>query len=133
MRSLSWTQHKSWIPIRLMGCVHTHWKIHIIEGWGNPSGIRNTVKKTRAINWKLGKIGQIISQTSTFGPKCDRIWAQWALNILWKNMLKTTWWCKHYEMEFWNWTIYCLMSYSNKRKHVRTKGDKKSHVTSRCC
>ncbi len=53
---LPWTQRKSWIPIGLMGCVHTHRRILLIKGWGNPSRIRNVVEKTREDNRKVGNI-----------------------------------------------------------------------------
>ncbi len=41
---------KRWIPIRSMGCVHTHGGILVIEGRANPSRIRNVVEKTRKVN-----------------------------------------------------------------------------------
>jgi hypothetical protein len=37
MCSLPWAQRKKWIPIGLMGCVHTNQRILIIEGWGSPN------------------------------------------------------------------------------------------------
>jgi hypothetical protein len=39
-------------------------------------------------NQKARKIGQIISQAPALGLEHDKIWAQWASNILSKNMLK---------------------------------------------
>jgi hypothetical protein len=44
-----------------MGCVHTHQKIPIIEGWGSLRHIRNVMEKTKETNQKLGKIGQTIN------------------------------------------------------------------------
>jgi hypothetical protein len=67
VRSLPWTQHKRWIPIRLMGCVCTHRRMHAIEGWGSPSCIRSVMQKTKEDNWKAGKTNQIISQNLPLG------------------------------------------------------------------
>jgi len=52
---LPWAQCKRWIPIGLMGCVHTHQKT--LEGWGSPNHIWNVMQKTRKNNWKTGKTG----------------------------------------------------------------------------
>jgi hypothetical protein len=57
MYSLPWVQHKRWTPITSMGCVHMHQRIFGIEGCGNPSCIRNVVKKDVQNNKKAGKIG----------------------------------------------------------------------------
>jgi hypothetical protein len=46
------------------------------------------MKKIGEDNQKARKIGQIINQTFTFEPKYDKIRAQWALDIMSKNMLK---------------------------------------------
>jgi len=46
------------------------------------------MEKTKEANQKFGKIGQIISQALTLGPKHDRIWAQWVSNILPESMLE---------------------------------------------
>jgi len=62
--------------------VCTHSRILTIEGWGNPNHVLNVVKKIGENNQMVGKINQIISQMPTFGPKHDKIQAQWALNIL---------------------------------------------------
>jgi hypothetical protein len=48
-------------------------------------------------------------------------------------MLEWVWWCKHCEMKSWNQTICCLMNCSNKRKHKRIGGGKRSHATLKCC
>jgi hypothetical protein len=64
-----------------MGCVHTHWKISTIEGWGNPSCIWSVVEKIGGNFWKLEKIDRSISQTSALRPKHDKIRTQWALDI----------------------------------------------------
>jgi hypothetical protein len=45
MYLLLWAQCKRWIPIRLMGYVHTHQGILTIEKCGSPSCDRNKVKK----------------------------------------------------------------------------------------
>jgi hypothetical protein len=50
MRSLPWKQRKKWIPIGSIKCVHMHWGVLVIEGWGNPSCIWNDVEKTREVN-----------------------------------------------------------------------------------
>jgi hypothetical protein len=71
-----------------MGCVHTQWKIHVIEGWGSPSHIQNVMEKIREASRKLGKIGQTINQALALGPEHDRIWAQWASNIPLESILK---------------------------------------------
>jgi len=49
------------IPIGSMGCVHTHQRMPTIEGWGNPSHVRNVVKKNGQNNQKVRKISQTIS------------------------------------------------------------------------
>jgi len=54
-------QHKRWIPIRLMGCVHTYQGILAIKGWGSPSHVWSVMEKTRGNNRKVGKIGQTVS------------------------------------------------------------------------
>jgi hypothetical protein len=68
--------------------VYTHQKIPTIEEWGNLNHIQNIVEKTKEVSQKPKKIGQIVSQTPALGPKHDKIWAQWASNILSKSMLK---------------------------------------------
>jgi hypothetical protein len=45
VHSLPWTQHNKWIPIGLMGCVHTHQRIFTIEECGSPSCIQSVVEK----------------------------------------------------------------------------------------
>jgi hypothetical protein len=131
--SSSWAQHKRWIPIGSMGCVHPHWRILATKRWGNPSRIWNTVEKTKEVGQKLRKISQIVSQTPTLALEHDKIWARWALNIMSKNMLGKVWRCKCFEMESWSQTICCPMNCSNKRKHVRTRGGRRSHGILRCC
>jgi len=46
------------------------------------------MEKTMEVSRKPRKIGQTISQTPTFRPKHDKIWAQWASNILSESMLE---------------------------------------------
>jgi hypothetical protein len=81
MHLLPWAQCKRWIPIESMGCVHMDRGIPAIEGWGSPSHIRNIVEKIGEVNWKLGKIGQIVNQTFAPMPKHDKTWAWWASDI----------------------------------------------------
>ncbi len=128
---LPWAQDKKWIPIGLMGCVHTHLGMPIIEG--SPRHIQNVVLKSGEDNWKVEKIGQVVSQTFTPRPKHDEIWAWWALDVSLKSMLEKVWWCRCFEMEPWNWTICCPMSYSNGGRHARVGGGRRSHATLRCC
>ncbi len=68
-------------------------------GVGNPSCVQNNVGKISEITKKAKKIGWVVSKTFALKPKHDKIWTQWALNILSKHMLKTVWWCKHFKME----------------------------------
>jgi hypothetical protein len=42
-------------------------------------------------NQKVEKIGGVVSQAPAFGPGHDKIWAQWALDIVSKNMLENVW------------------------------------------
>jgi hypothetical protein len=46
------------------------------------------MKKIGEDNQKVKKIGQIVNQVTTLEPKHDKIRAQWALNIMSKNMLE---------------------------------------------
>ncbi len=39
VRLLPWAQCKKRIPIKLMGCVHTHQGIPTIEGYGSPNHV----------------------------------------------------------------------------------------------
>jgi hypothetical protein len=66
--SLPWVQHKKWIPIRSMECVHTHQKIPTIDGCGSLSHVQNFVEKTREDNQKVGKTNQVVSQMPTLRP-----------------------------------------------------------------
>jgi hypothetical protein len=86
--SLPWAQRKRWIPIKSIGCVHTHWRLPKIEGWGSPSRVQNNIKKLRENNQKVGKISQIVSQVLAPGPEHDKIRARWALNLPSKNILE---------------------------------------------
>ncbi len=74
-----------------MGCVHTHQKITIIEGWGSPSCVWIDVGKIVANNQNVGKIGQVANQAFAFGLEHDKIQAWWALDILSKSMLENVW------------------------------------------
>jgi len=84
-------------------------------------------------NQKVGKVSWIVSQAPTPRPKHDKIWIWWVSDIMSKNMLERVWWCKHFEMEFWNQTICCPMSYSKGKRNVHVGGDKKSQATSKYC
>jgi hypothetical protein len=79
--SLTWVQRKKWIPIRLMGCVHTHWKMLAIKWWGGLNYIQSDVENTREDNRKVKKISRAMNQTLAPGPKHDKIWARWVSNI----------------------------------------------------
>jgi hypothetical protein len=133
MGLLPWAQRKRWIPIRSMGCVHTHRRMFAIKGWGNQSRVRNVVQKIGEDNWKVGKIGWIVNQAITLGPKHGKIQAWWALDVSLKNMLERVWWCRCFEMEFWSWTICCPMNCSNGGRHKRVGGGRSSHAALRCC
>jgi len=56
-----------------MWCMHTHWKIPTVEGWGNPSSIWNVMEKIMEANRKVGKIGWVVNQMPTFGLEHDNI------------------------------------------------------------
>jgi len=115
-----------------MGCVHTHWKILAIEGWGNPNRIRSILEKIREVSWTFRKIGRTINQTPARRSEHDRIQAWLMSEIPSKNMLEKVWWCKCSKMESLNRTIYCPMSCSNKGRHMEARGGRKSHVSLKC-
>jgi hypothetical protein len=112
---------------------HTHWKIPTIEGWGNPSSIWNVMEKNMEINRKVGKIGWVVNQMPTLGLEHDNIQVQWASNIPLENMSQKVWWCRCFKMESWSWTICCPMNYSSGGRHIRARGNRKSHATLKCC
>jgi hypothetical protein len=130
---IAWAQRKKWIPTRSMGCVHTHWGMLAIERWGSPSYIWSAVKKIGEDNEKARKTSRVISQVLAPGPKHDKIWAGWASNVMLENMLKKVWWCKHFEIESWSWTICRPMNCSNGRRHTHAKGGRRSHIAMKCC
>jgi hypothetical protein len=66
-------QGKRWIPIGLMGCVHTHHERLVIERCGNLSCIQNVVEKIGEDNQKVKKTSQVINQLFALGPKHDKI------------------------------------------------------------
>jgi hypothetical protein len=127
--SLLWVQRKRWTLVASIGCVHMHQRIFTIERCGNPSCIRNVVKKDGEDNWKVGKIGWVISQVLTLGLKHDKIRAWWILDIL----LEKVWWCKWSEMESWSWTICYPMSYSKGGGHIHVRGNRKLQTVLKCC
>jgi hypothetical protein len=86
--SLPWVQCKRWTLVASMGCVHTHQIIPTIERCGNPSHIHNVVKKDGEDNRKVGKVGWPINQMHASMSKHDKIWEQWVLNTMSKNMLE---------------------------------------------
>jgi hypothetical protein len=129
---LRWVQCKRWIPIKLIGCVHTHQGIPTIERYCNPNHVWNVVEKIRENNQKVGKINWVVNQMPIIGPKHDKILAQWALDILFESMLERVWWCKHSKMELWNQTICCSMSYSKGKMYICAKGNKRLQNTLRC-
>jgi hypothetical protein len=45
------------------------------------------MEKTKEISQKPRKISGIVSQTPTFKPEHDKIWAQWALDVPSESML----------------------------------------------
>ncbi len=48
-------QRKRWISIGLMGCVHMHQGIFVIEEWGSPNCVQNVMEKTGENNQKARK------------------------------------------------------------------------------
>jgi len=70
---LPWVQRKRWIPIGLVGCVHTRHGRPIIKRCGNPSCIQSIVEKIGENNQKAKKISQVINQISTLRLKHDKI------------------------------------------------------------
>jgi hypothetical protein len=58
-----------WIPIGLMGCVHTHKRRFVIERCDRPNHIQNIMKKIGENNQKVGKTSRAINQTPTPRPK----------------------------------------------------------------
>ncbi len=58
---IPWTQRKRWIPFGSMGCVHTHWRMIAIEGWGSPTPVRSVLQKNGENNWKVGKTSRVIN------------------------------------------------------------------------
>jgi hypothetical protein len=72
MHSLPWAQHKKWIPIGPMGCVHTHRGMPTIKGWGRPSCIWRAMQKIRKNNRKVGKTNQVVNQVPILKQKHDK-------------------------------------------------------------
>jgi len=60
MHSLPWVQRKRWTFVTSMGCVHTYWRIFIIEGCGNPSHIQSIMEKDGEDNRKARKANRTI-------------------------------------------------------------------------
>jgi len=54
--SLSWAQHKKWIPIGSMGCVHTYQGKPAIQGCGSLNHIQSIMEKIGEDNQNVGKI-----------------------------------------------------------------------------
>jgi hypothetical protein len=57
------------MPIRSMGCVHTHKARLAIEKCDSPNHIQSVVKKIGEYNQKVGKTSQAIHQTLAPRPK----------------------------------------------------------------
>ncbi len=133
VHSLPWAQCKKWIPIELIGCVHTHQGMHVIEGWSSPSQIQNVVQDNGEDNRTTGKTGRVISQALSPRPKQDKIQARWASDVPSESMLKRVWWCRCFKTKSWSWTICCLMSCSNGRRNPWVGDGRRSHIALRCC
>jgi hypothetical protein len=58
---LPWAQHRKWIPIGSMGCVHTNQGRPTFGGCGNSSCVRNVVEKNGEDSQKVEKINQAIN------------------------------------------------------------------------
>jgi len=132
VHSMPWAQHKRWISIRLMACVHTHWGIHNVEGWGNPSHVRNVVENTKEDNQKVGKINQVISQTSIPRLEHDKIRHD-GLQIF---RQKACW--KGYDgvgILRWNLEVESFVTrwIVQMEKNTLAGGGERSHVALRCC
>jgi hypothetical protein len=56
---LPWAQCKRWIPMVSIGCVHTYQGMLTIEGWGNPSHVRNVVKRKWEDNQKARRLVEL--------------------------------------------------------------------------
>jgi hypothetical protein len=132
VRSLPWVQCKRTTHEALMGCVHMHQNISIIERCRNPSRVWNVREKDGENNQKARKASQIISQVFALRLKHDKIQTWWISNILSKNMLEKVWWCKRSKMEFWNQTICCMMSCSKRRWHACVANNKRLQTTLKC-
>jgi hypothetical protein len=113
-----------------MGCVHKHRGIPTIEKWGSLSCVQSVVEKTGEDNRKARKIGWVINQTLTLRPENDKMQAWWASEIPLKSMLERLWWCKHFKMESWSWTICCPMNCSNARNTHGLGAIKDHHMSS---
>jgi hypothetical protein len=53
--------------------------------------MQNVVEKIGEYNWKVKKISGVVSLMPTPNPEHDKIWAQWALDVLLENMLERVW------------------------------------------
>ncbi len=53
--------------------MHTHRGMPVIDGWGNPSCVRNAMQKNGEDNRKVEKTNQIVSQTFTPWPEHDKL------------------------------------------------------------
>jgi hypothetical protein len=78
-------------------------------------------------NKEFKRIVQIVSQTLYPKPKHDKIWAWWISNNFSKNILERVWWCKCFEMEFKNQTIYPI-SCSKGGRHACVKANNRSQI-----
>jgi hypothetical protein len=73
------------------------------------------MEKIKEDNWKVGKISWVVSQTLALGPKHDKIWARWVLDIMSQNLLKKVIWRKNSE---WNLEVepFIAQMEGNKRE-----------------
>jgi hypothetical protein len=110
-----------------------HWGILTIEGCDNPIHIWSIVEKDGEDNQKVRNASWTISQMPAPKLEHDHFWAWWVSNTMLENVLERVLWCKRFEMEFWNWTICCLMDYSKEKKHGHVKASRRSQVTLKCC
>jgi hypothetical protein len=129
--SLPWTQHMRWIPIGLMGCVHTHQGMLTIEVWGNLSCVWSDVEKIKENNRKARKIGWVVSQAPALKLEYDKMWTRWALDISLENMLK-----KYDGVDTLKWNLevepFVVRWVVQMKKDTRAKGGRRSHVAMRC-
>jgi hypothetical protein len=70
--SLPWTQHKRWIPIRSMGCVHTHQGYLQLKDVLLQVVVETLWKKTRKNNQNVKKTSWVVNQMFAPRPEHDK-------------------------------------------------------------